>query len=208
MSLDRLNGVIHRKNLRKSLVTEMQQKEQDKALCAETDILPYFFYMATKHAPLSFKTPECNSSRAFESAFRAKTPEEEVLNTQYANACALYLLRKGLIPFGSHIKYTNFLKDADSHERTMGIVFGKLEELHVPQVVAFAQRGISFGMIKGLELHMYLNKSVALGLLPTWPKEHTLISWEETKDEMKRQIYLRSTEIIFEIDELIGVKTI
>lgn len=205
----RLKTVISRADLRPELVQEMSKKENEKSLCAETDIIPYFFYMATKHKPLSldfFSTTTI--AKIFESAFRADTAEEEALNIQYANECARYILNSGYIPYGSHIKYTNFLKDADTHERTMGIVFGKLEEVDIGTAIVFPQRGISIGMIKGLELHHYLNKLITVHNIKDWPTQDIILPEEDAENQLHSLIIDRRIEIFQEIDEIIGVKTI
>jgi hypothetical protein len=152
--------------------------------------------------------PTLGKGLIFESAFRAETSEEEALNIEYANSCALSVLNGGNIPYGSHIKYTNFLRDANKHERTVGIVFGKLEEITIPYVSVFFQRGISFGMIKGLELHTYLNKHVFISGLKAWPENKIMLSPEDANQQIQNEIVIPQIDIIQYIDEIIGVNTL
>lgn len=209
MSPQRLKTQISRSDLRPELIKEMQEKEATASLKADAkdEILKYFFYKATEHNPLNLKPSGLQiPSAVFESPFRGATDEETITNIAYANACALHLIKQDILPFGSHIKYTGPLKDADAHERTVGIILGKIEEVHIPTVFTFVDRGLSYGMKKGLDLHTYLEKKLLFCNLDSWKGACTSSLTQEVSEihKFERQ-YL---EIVQNIDEVIGVKTI
>lgn len=218
MKPNRLITEISRADLNPNLVKEMYEKYNNGALCAETDILPLYFYLATSsNKSLSLQNLGLQSkSMIFESAFRSKaeTPEEreaeEAINLHYAHQCAYQLIDYGYIPYGSHIKYIGPLNDADGHHRTVGIVMGKVEEVPIQKVCIFPERGLSFGMIAGCKLHVYLNKDFSLEALNEnlWDPSNRIMKLDDAKQLFQTKLLDKRKEIIQEIDDLIGVKTI
>lgn len=221
MAIQRKKRIITREDLRPSLVTEMQEKETTGTLNAETDIVPYFFYLATRNKPLNLYAAGMQSSAmVFESAFRSRADDsqirlaEETRNLAYAHKCAYQLIDQGFIPYGSHIKYIGPLNDADSHHRCVGITMGKLEEVNVPNVTIFPECGVSLGIIYGSHLHVYLNKTISINSLAEGYKQsiglHKSIplSYQEGVNIVNCEILAKQEEIIQAIDEKIGVKTI
>lgn len=72
-------------------------------------------------------------------------------NIRYAQSCMRDSLLRGESPFLSHLLYTQILDDNIPEERTMGIEAG-LEWGKVAEVsIVYIDRGISPGMIKGIE---------------------------------------------------------
>lgn len=218
MKPNRLITEISRKDLRPSLVKDTHDKLNAGALCAEKDILPLYFYLATSaNKSLSLENIGLQSkAMIFESAFRSKAVDaaqkaaEEAINLEYAHKCAYQLIDNGYMPFGSHIKYIGPLNDADGHHRTVGIVMGKVEEVAIPRVAIFAERGLSFGMIAGCHLHVYLNKEFSVSSLneDLWDTSNRIITLDEAREKVQKELLDKRAEIIQEIDELIGVKTI
>tara|TARA_R110000868_G_scaffold218576_1_gene468965 strand:+ start:109639 stop:110295 length:657 start_codon:yes stop_codon:yes gene_type:complete len=213
----RITTEICRQNLRPELVNEMQEKEAAGLLNDATDIIPYYFYLATSQKPLSLTSTGLQSNAMiFESAFRSKNPDtqkrqtQEQYNLQYAYKCAYHLIDKGYMPFGSHIKYIGPLNDADSHHRTVGIVMGKLEEVAISGVTIFPQCGVSFGMLAGCHLHMYLNKKISVSGLPEnlWTPSKGDLNLRAANDILEQKLFSQQKSIIQKIDDIIGVKTI
>ncbi|MAI07420.1 MAG: hypothetical protein CMF61_00540 [Magnetococcales bacterium] len=217
MPIKRSKNIITRDDLRPELIQEMQEKEHEGCLNAETDIIPYYFYLATAQNNLKLYSPGTQTpSCVFESAYRSKaqTPqqrmEEEARNMLYAQKCAYQLIMEGKIPYGSHIKYNGPLDDANSHHRTVGIVMGKLEEINVPEVQIFPECGVSTGIIYGSHLHVFLNKKISVKSLRSslWVSETLPVSLEDGYQIVKEGIWQKEKEIIQAIDEKLGVKTL
>ncbi|MFT7144556.1 MAG: hypothetical protein ACI9TY_000465 [Alphaproteobacteria bacterium] len=217
MSLIRLKTEILHTDIRPSLIKEMQEKEAAGTLNAETDIIPYYFYLATKNKTLSLENQGLQTdAMIFESAFRSKAKnkdrrkQEEAHNLNYAHKCAYLLIQKGYMPYASHIKYTGPLDDSDSHHRTIGIVMGKLEEVAIPEVTIFPECGVSFGIVAGCMLHTYLNKEIGVSALnpKVWLPEDSVLTFDEGYDFINENIFSKRIEFIHKIDEIIGLKTI
>ena len=87
-----------------------------------------------------------------ESPFFVKGDEQATNdNVLYARACMLDSLRKGESPFLSHLLYTQVMDDNNTADRDLGINAG-LEWGKVAEVsIVYIDRGISPGMIKGIE---------------------------------------------------------
>ena len=221
MTIQRVKNIITREDLRPELVKEMQEKEASGTLNAETDIVPYYFYLATKDRPLNLKAAGLQArSIVLESAYRSSEKDPsmrqaiEGRNLAYAQKCAFQLLQQGFMPFGSHIKYIGPLNDANSHQRCMGITMGKLEEVDVPIVNIYPECGVSTGMLYGSHLHVYLNKPINVRTLSDELKQSiglhdaTPMTVDDGLAIVEREIWLKQAEIIQAIDERIGVRTI
>lgn len=86
-----------------------------------------------------------------ESPFGAKTPEEIAANVAYARLCMLDALRRGESPLASHLLWPGILDDADPAERALGIEAGLAWDPVAAATVVYIDRGVSPGMIQGIE---------------------------------------------------------
>jgi hypothetical protein len=90
-----------------------------------------------------------------ESPYNAPTTKEIIRNVRYARACFSDCLRRGEIPYASHIVFTQpgILDDKNPNERIQGIMAGKeiTKKLNATTVV-YIDLGISQGMKIGIEL--------------------------------------------------------
>ncbi|RLL73938.1 hypothetical protein D8666_11920 [Ochrobactrum soli] len=74
-----------------------------------------------------------------------------VRNTEYARACLLDSLRRGEAPIASHLLHTQVLDDLRPDERELGIDAGLAWYRVADKCVVYGDRGISGGMIEGIE---------------------------------------------------------
>ncbi|TMU86552.1 DUF7768 domain-containing protein [Brucella haematophila] len=72
-------------------------------------------------------------------------------NIWYAQACLLDSLRLGEAPIASHLLHTQVLDDMHPDERELGIEAGLAWYRVAEKCVVYSDRGISGGMIKGIE---------------------------------------------------------
>ncbi|GAA5542613.1 hypothetical protein [Brucella sp. NBRC 113783] len=72
-------------------------------------------------------------------------------NTEYARACLLDSLRRGEAPIASHLLHTQVLDDLRPDERVLGIEAGLAWYRVADKCVVYGDRGISGGMIEGIE---------------------------------------------------------
>lgn len=88
-----------------------------------------------------------------ESPFAGDTKEEAALNEEYLNAALAHSLRLGDAPFASHGLYTRkgVLDDTIAEERRKGIDAGFEWRYVADKTVFYIDRGITKGMIEGLE---------------------------------------------------------
>lgn len=87
-----------------------------------------------------------------ESPYFVKGDEQATQNNVlYARACMLDSLRRGESPFLSHLLYTQVIDDNNTADRDLGInaglQWGKVAEVSI----IYIDRGISPGMVKGIE---------------------------------------------------------
>lgn len=87
-----------------------------------------------------------------ESPYAAPTPEEVRENEAYARLALKDSLERGEAPIASHLLYTQVLDDRIPEERTMGINAGLAWRLVADASVVYVDRGMSRGMIFGVEL--------------------------------------------------------
>jgi hypothetical protein len=93
------------------------------------------------------------------------TPQEMADNLVYARACMRDCLRMGWAPYGSHLLYPQVLDDATPEERKLGMEAGFAFAhviaaahranllVHPPFVGLYTDRGITPGMLAGVEKH-------------------------------------------------------
>jgi hypothetical protein len=72
-------------------------------------------------------------------------------NTEYARACLLDSLRRGEAPITSHLLHTQVLEDSRPDERELGIEAGLAWYRVAEKCVVYGDRGISGGMIEGIQ---------------------------------------------------------
>lgn len=95
-----------------------------------------------------------------ESPFFASTERERQENVAYARACLLDSLRRGESPIASHLLWPSVLDDGTPSERAEGIEAG-LAWLKVAEAsVVYTDRGISKGMLLGVDRARKLNVPV------------------------------------------------
>lgn len=86
-----------------------------------------------------------------ESPYRGKTPEETAANVEYAKACMLDALHRGESPLASHLLWPGILDDAAPAERAAGIEAGLAWGRAAEATVIYQDRGISLGMVQGIQ---------------------------------------------------------
>lgn len=72
-------------------------------------------------------------------------------NRRYARACLRDSCMRGEAPLASHLLYTQALDDKDKEERRMGIECGLSWGALAEATVVYIDRGISRGMVMGIE---------------------------------------------------------
>ena len=85
-----------------------------------------------------------------ETPFAAGTPEEIVVNIDYARRCARHCLDLGEAPFVSHLLYTQMLDDTFKPHRRKGIEGGLAWASHAEASAVYTDLGITPGMEKGI----------------------------------------------------------
>lgn len=88
-----------------------------------------------------------------ESPYKAKTFLGRWLNVRYARKCVRHSLLLGEAPYASHLFYTQpgILNDSNAQERLWGIEAGLLWGKDAEATVVYMDRGVSQGMMYGIE---------------------------------------------------------
>lgn len=81
-------------------------------------------------------------------------------NVEYARKCMAHCLRMGDAPFASHLLYTQCLDDTKPLERALGIKAGLDWGMVADLTVVYVDRGISGGMVQGIERAIAENRPV------------------------------------------------
>src|SRR5262245_4195357 len=78
---------------------------------------------------------------------------QRFLNRRYARRCLHDCLKRGEAPFASHLLYTQpgVLRDGVKLERELGISAGLVWGACAEATVVYTDRGISAGMLRGIE---------------------------------------------------------
>lgn len=89
-------------------------------------------------------------------------------NVAYARRCLRDCFLRGEAPFASHLLYTQpgVLSDADPAERAMGIEAGLLWGEFADATVVYMDRGLSPGMMKGVDAARSVGRPVEYRSLP------------------------------------------
>ena len=106
-----------------------------------------------------------------ESPFAGDTEEEAALNEEYLNAALAHSLALGEAPFASHGLYTRkgVLDDAIPEERRKGIDAGFEWRAVAEKTVFYGDRGITKGMVEGLEHSVEIGVPVVFRSLDATP---------------------------------------
>lgn len=86
-----------------------------------------------------------------ESPLAAVGPAGMARNQEYARECMLDCLKRGEAPFASHLLYTQVLDDRAPTDRALGIEAGFAWGVMADATVVYLDRGMSNGMILGVE---------------------------------------------------------
>lgn len=89
-------------------------------------------------------------------------------NVAYARLCVRDSLNRGEAPLASHLLYTQVLEDDDVDERQLGIDAGHVWMAGAEAVIAYVDRGITKGMILGLERAKSRGLPVELRKIPDY----------------------------------------
>ena len=100
-----------------------------------------------------------------ESPYRGDSYENTGQNVLYARACLLDSLRRGEAPFASHLLYTQVLDDTDPEQRTLGINAGLAIGLRCTISAVYYDRGISGGILMGINAARSVGRKVELRAL-------------------------------------------
>lgn len=89
-----------------------------------------------------------------ESPYSADTPEGIAENVEYARACVRDCIRRGEAPIASHLLLTQpgILDDAVPEERETGMAAGWAWIEVADAVVVYVDRGVSDGMMRGVDV--------------------------------------------------------
>ncbi len=89
-------------------------------------------------------------------------------NVNYARACIRDCLLRGEAPIASHLLYTQpgVLDDTVPNERAYGINAGHAWMRDADAVVVYTDRGVSFGMLAGINRAKFHGKRVEYRILP------------------------------------------
>lgn len=95
-----------------------------------------------------------------ESPYGSPHPDVVKDNEKYLLECIQDSLARGEAPFASHYMYTEALDDNRPEDRECGMEAGFAWNEVADYAVVYIDRGISTGMVKGIELHRRLDKKV------------------------------------------------
>lgn len=73
------------------------------------------------------------------------------VNVAYARLCMRDSLRRGEAPIASHLLYPQILEDATVEERKLGMAAGLAWGTQAQLVAVYTDRGITPGMVRGIE---------------------------------------------------------
>ena len=119
-------------------------------------------------------------------------------NERYARRCMADALSRGEAPFASHLLYTQegILDDEIPEERALGIEAGLIWGECADRVCVYVDRGISKGMIKGVERAINEGREIVF---------RSLVSGEDyTIDEMTQVIGHAMSDVMARLADGIG----
>jgi hypothetical protein len=106
-----------------------------------------------------------------ESPFGSDDPAVVEVNKRYCDACLSDSLKRGEAPFASHRVYTQVLDDNDPRQRKQGMEAGFVWMAKADLIEVYVDRGITEGMMKGIERASCLGKRIEF---------RKVVGWEET----------------------------
>lgn len=83
-------------------------------------------------------------------------------NVAYARACMLDCLKRGEAPYASHLLFTQVLDDTLPDERKLGIEAGLAWGARADRTAVYVDRGVSKGMLLGIERAITEHRPVEL----------------------------------------------
>lgn len=83
-----------------------------------------------------------------------------VRNVEYAKECCLDCVKRGEVPFASHLFFTQFLDDTNSDHRTIGMHMGYDFWDKAEEIIFYVDLGLSPGMERALAKAFMENKPV------------------------------------------------
>lgn len=72
-------------------------------------------------------------------------------NLAYLGECLRDCIKRGEVPFASHAIYPLALDDNDPEQREQGLALGEYWRHHCQRTVVYIDRGVSEGMLRGIE---------------------------------------------------------
>lgn len=99
-----------------------------------------------------------------EAEYQKRYREELKANINYARELCHFALTNGYAPFASHLLYTQrgILNDRIAEERELGIIAGLAYSWVNKEIWFGTDRGLSSGMLKGLEAWTERNAAIAI----------------------------------------------
>ena len=121
-------------------------------------------------------------------------------NTAYARQCMRDCLDRGEAPYASHLLYTQpgVLDDSDAQERAQGIEAGLIWGALADRTVVYVDRGLSEGMIQGIERAEHEGREVVFRSLK-YEEEYSL-------DEIKKSIGYEMDGMMATIGNIFALK--
>jgi hypothetical protein len=103
-----------------------------------------------------------------ESPYGSDDPAVVEENKRYCDACLRESLNRGEAPFASHRVYTQVLDDSVPEQRKQGMEAGFAWMTRADLVAVYVDRGISEGMMKGIERASGLGKRIEFRKVVGW----------------------------------------
>lgn len=119
---------------------------------------------------MSFRLVIVESPFAGRGATPGARAVDQARNIAYARAAMADCLARGEAPFASHLLYPmpGVLNDDDPAERAAGIAAGLAWGDRADATVVYADRGLSRGMLEGIDRARIARRSVEMRSLPEW----------------------------------------
>jgi len=102
-------------------------------------------------------------------------------NLTYARACLRDCLGRGEAPYASHLLYTQdgVLDDSVPEQRALGMTAGFRWGEKADETVVYLNRGVSPGMLRGIEAARLAGRPIRYRVLPGYPEELNLLTIAE-----------------------------
>jgi hypothetical protein len=103
-----------------------------------------------------------------ESPYGSDDPTVVDENKRYCDACLSDSLKRGEAPFASHRVYTRVLDDSHPRQRRQGMEAGFAWMTKADLIAVYVDRGISEGMVQGIERASGLGKRIEFRKVAGW----------------------------------------